>query len=71
MEQRKYTFKNTLLRINSYGKSTKIYSVKTVSDSKLVEKEIIKQFKSESYSGPMIFFLCYFKYLFEHNFMFI
>lgn len=36
---------NTLIRVNSYGKNTKIYLIKTVYNSKIVEKEIIKQFK--------------------------
>lgn len=37
---------NTNIRINSYGKGTKIHSVRSVQDSKTIEKELIKQFKS-------------------------
>lgn len=36
---------NTTSRINSYGRKTKIYSIRSVSNSKFIEKEIMKQFK--------------------------
>lgn len=36
---------NTLVRVNSYGKNTKIYSIKTVYNSKIAERELIKKFK--------------------------
>lgn len=36
---------NTNLRVNSYGRKTKIHSIRSVMDCKFLEKEIIKHFK--------------------------
>lgn len=38
---------NTNLRINSYGRKTKIHSIRSVVDCKFLEKEIIKNFKKK------------------------
>lgn len=38
---------NTMKKINEYGENTKIHSIKSVYDSKLIEKELIKQFKNK------------------------
>lgn len=48
---------NTNLRINSYGRKTKIYSIRSVNNAIFVEKELIKQFQLnfKNYKGRECF----------------